>query len=93
VAREKKADALASLLRRAGASPEKPVAGAKAPPASGPEAIFTTTYRVKRRHHRALKAEALERQQEGRGGQDDASAVLRELLDDVLEEWLAKRRR
>jgi hypothetical protein len=81
---------LVGLMERAGAAAPTE-AKAKAPD-EGPEALFITTYRVKRRHHAALKREALERQLAGREGQDDASAVLRDFMDECLEKWLEDNR-
>jgi hypothetical protein len=89
-AKRKGPSRLVGLMERVGVP--APTEAKPKPPDEGPDSIFTTTYRVKRRHHAALKREALERQLAGREGQDDASAVLRDFMDECLEKWLEDNR-
>jgi hypothetical protein len=55
------------------------------PRADSSEAIVTTTVRIRRRHWAALHRVAMELATERGSGRQDASAVLREILDS----WIA----
>lgn len=80
-------DAVAHVARHATGERKPPRKPASSAPADDGEPMTVTTVRIRPAHWRALHEEALRLAGPGKG-RADASAVLR----DVLDEWLARRK-